>query len=122
MGKRPPGTSRRGSPDGELVDADPGLDPDALFDGWPSRLTLFRTVANRLELESMRIKPVGRKTVFAILREVAWFVQDDGLACTCPLVCFSDDRSGRDQECEVMKARLAARVGSRFFCLVEEQL
>ena len=85
-------------------------------------LALFGTVANRFKLDSMRIKPVGRKTMFPILREVAWFVQDDGLACTCPLVRFSNDRSARNQECEVMKARLAACVGSRFLCLVEEQL
>jgi hypothetical protein len=65
-------------------------------------------VANRLKLDSMKIKPVGRKTVRAVLGELAGFVQDDGVACTSPLVCFSNDRAARDQECDVMKARLAA--------------
>ena len=56
----------------------------------------------------MRIEPVGRKTVRPVLGELARFVQHDGVACMSPLVCFSNDRSARDQECEVMKARLAA--------------
>ena len=72
------------------------------------RLALFGTVADRLKLDSMRIKPVGRKTVRPVLGELAGFVQDDGVACMSPLVCFSNDRAARDQECDVMKARLAA--------------
>ncbi len=71
-------------------------------------LALFGTVANRFKLDSMRIKPVGRKTVRPVLGELAGFVQDDGVACTRPLVCFLNDRAARDQECEVMKARLVA--------------
>ncbi len=43
-----------------------------------------------------------------VLRKLAGFVQDDGVACTSPLVCFSNDRAARNQECDVMKARLAA--------------
>ena len=43
-----------------------------------------------------------------VLGELAGFVQDDGVARTSPLVCFSNDRAARDQECEVMKACLAA--------------
>ena len=41
-----------------------------------------------------------------VLGELGWFVQDDGVACKGPLVCFPDDRSARDQECEVMEACL----------------
>ena len=70
-------------------------------------LALFGTVANRLELDSMRIEPVGRKTVRPVLGELARFVQDDGVVCTSPLVCFSNDRAARDQEREVMKTRFA---------------
>ena len=72
------------------------------------RLVLFGGVANRLELESVRVKPVGRETVFPVLWEFAWLVQDDGFPGTSPLVCLADDRSARDQEREVMKARFAA--------------
>ena len=43
-----------------------------------------------------------------VLRELGWFVQDDGLARTRPLVCLSDDLSARDQEGEVVEAGLAA--------------
>jgi hypothetical protein len=56
----------------------------------------------------MGIEPVGRETVLPVLGELAWFVQDDGVACTHPLVCFPDDASARDLECEVVKAGLAA--------------
>ena len=67
-----------------------------------------RGVANRFELDSVRIKPVGRKTVRPVLGELAGFVQDDSVACLSPLMCFPDDRAARDQECEVVKARLEA--------------
>ena len=90
--------------------------------GRPGLDAVLRTVANRLELEPVRVEPVGRKTVLPVLRELARRIQDDGLAGRCPLVRCSDDRSARDQKGEVMKTRFAARVGSRFFCLVEEQL
>src|SRR6266849_3180650 len=66
-------------------------------------LALVRTVADRLQLESVRIKPVGRKTVWPVPGELTGFVEDDGVACTSPLVCVPDDGSARDQECEVMK-------------------
>ena len=56
----------------------------------------------------MRIKPVGREAVFAVLGELAWLVQDGGSPGTRPLVRVPDDCSARDQECEVMKARLVA--------------
>ena len=56
----------------------------------------------------MGIKPVGRKTVLSVLGELAWLVEDDGITGKSPLVRFSDDRSARDQECEVMKAWFAA--------------
>jgi hypothetical protein len=65
--------------------------------------TLVRTVADRLQLESVRVKPIGRKTVWSVLGELTGFVEDDGLACSRPLVCVPDDGSARDQECEVMK-------------------
>jgi hypothetical protein len=71
-------------------------------------LAPFGSVADRLELDSMRIKPVGRKTVRPVLRELAGFVQHDGVACMSPLVCFSNDRATRDQECDVVKARFKA--------------
>jgi len=70
----------------------------------------------------MRIEPVGRKTVRPVLWEFAGLIQDDGVACTSPLVCFSNDRAARDQECDVVKARFKARVGAGFLCLVEEEL
>ena len=54
----------------------------------------------------MRIEPVRRKTVRPVLGELAWFVQDDGVACKSPFVRLPDDRSALDQECEVMKACL----------------
>ena len=75
----------------------------------PQRAVLFffGGVANRLELEAVRIKPVGRETVFPVLGEFAGLVQDDGVPGTSPLVRFANDRSARDQEREVMKARLA---------------
>jgi hypothetical protein len=56
----------------------------------------------------MGIKPVGRKTVWPVLGEFLRFVEDNGVASTSPLVCFPDDRSARDQEREMMKARLHA--------------
>ena len=56
----------------------------------------------------MRIKPVRRKALRPVLGELGGFVQDDGVACTSPFVRFSNDRAARDQECDVMKARLAA--------------
>ena len=56
----------------------------------------------------MRIEPVGRITVRPVLGELGGLVQDDGVACTSPLVCFSNDRAACDQEREVMKPRLAA--------------
>jgi len=71
------------------------------------RLVSFGGVANCLELESVRIEPVGRETVFPVLEEFAWLVQDYRFPGTSPRVCFSDDRSARDQEREVMKTRLA---------------
>ena len=71
-------------------------------------LLALGTVADRLELDSMRIKPVGRKTVRPVLWELAGFVQDDGVACTSPLVCLSNDRAARDQESDVVKARFKA--------------
>src|SRR5262245_11379791 len=37
-------------------------------------------------------------------------------------MCVPDDRPARDQECKVMEAGLAPRVGTRFVRLVEEQL
>ena len=43
-----------------------------------------------------------------VLGELAGLVQDDGVACASPLVRLPDDRAARDQEGEVMKARLAA--------------
>ena len=73
-----------------------------------SGLALFGSVADGLQLESVRIEPAGRKAVFPVLGELAWLVQDDGSACTRPLVCLPDDRSALDQECEVMQACLAA--------------
>ena len=85
-------------------------------------LAFFGGVADRLQLESMRVEPVGRKTVRSVLGELARFVQDDGAACTSPLVCFPNDRAGGDEECDVMKAGLAAGVGARLVGLVEEQL
>jgi len=66
-------------------------------------LALVRTVADGLQLESVGIKPVGRKTVWSVLGELTGFVEDDRLACLGPLVCVPDDGSARDQECEVMK-------------------
>jgi hypothetical protein len=74
----------------------------------PPRLALFGTVAYRLQLESMGIKPVSRKAMWPVLGELLGLVEDDGVAGTSPRVCFSDDRSARNQECEVMKARLQA--------------
>ena len=57
-----------------------------------------------------------------VLRELAWFVEDQRVAFAGPFVGLTDDRSARNEECQVMEAGLAARVGSRFLCLVEEQL
>jgi hypothetical protein len=79
-------------------------------------------VADGLQLESMGVEPVGRKSVLAVLRELLWLVEDDGIACTCPLVCFADDRSARDQETKVMEAGVVTRITSWFLCLVEEHL
>ena len=73
-----------------------------------SYLALLGSVGNGLELDSMRVKPVGRKTVRAVLRELLGLVEDDGVPCMRPLVCLADDRAARDQEREVMKARLEA--------------
>jgi hypothetical protein len=56
----------------------------------------------------MRIEPVRRETVRPVLGELAGLVQDDGVACQRPLVCVSDDCSARDQEREVVEARLQA--------------
>jgi hypothetical protein len=65
-----------------------------------SGLALFGTVTNRLQLESMGIKPVGRETVWPVLGKLVGFVEDDGVACTSPPMCFPDDGPTRDQECE----------------------
>ncbi len=72
------------------------------------RLALFGTVADRLQLEPMEIKPVGGKAVWPVLGELLGFVEDDGVACTSPAVRSPDDCSARDQECEVMKTWLLA--------------
>jgi hypothetical protein len=69
-------------------------------------LPLFGGVTDRLQLEAMGIEPVRRVAMFPVLRELAWFIQDDSLACTRPLVRFPDDRSARDQEGEMMEAGL----------------
>ena len=42
--------------------------------------------------------------------------------CASPLVRCSNDGTAWDEEREMMKTRLAARVGGRLLCLVEEQL
>ena len=82
---------------------------EAARSGGPLRfLGFFRTVANRLELDSMRIEPVRREALRPVLGELGGFVQDDGVACTSPLVRLSNDRAARDQEREVMEPRLAA--------------
>src|SRR5713101_1303381 len=86
------------------------------------QLALFGGVADRFQLEPMRIEPVGRKTVFPVLGKLAWLVQDDGLTSTRPLVRVPHDRPARNQEREVMEAGPAACVRSRLRCLVEEQL
>ena len=72
------------------------------------RLALFGSVADRLELDSMRIEPVGRKAVRPVLGELAGFIQDDGVARMSPLVCLSNDCATRDQESDVVKARFKA--------------
>jgi len=64
----------------------------------------FGSVADCLQLESMGIKPVGRKTVRPILGKLLGLVEDHGIATTSPLVCLSDDGSARNQEREVMEA------------------
>lgn len=40
--------------------------------------------------------------------EFAGLVEDGGVTCTSPLVCFSNDRAAFYQECEVMQTRLVA--------------
>jgi len=47
-----------------------------------SRLALLGTVANGFQLEAVGVEPVRGKTVFPVLGELAWWVQDDGLSCT----------------------------------------
>jgi len=69
----------------------------------------------------MRIEPVGRKTVWPVLRELLRLVEDDGVTIASPLVRPADDLAARDQKSDVMQARFQARVRTRF-CLVEEQL
>jgi hypothetical protein len=68
------------------------------------RLALFRSVADRFQLESVGIKPIRRKQCGPVLGELLGFVENDRVAGTSPLMCFTDDGSARDQECEVMEA------------------
>ena len=63
-------------------------------------------MADGLELESVRIEPARRIAVLPVLGELLWFVQDDGIACTRPRVCFPDDRATLDEEREVVQAGL----------------
>src|SRR5262245_55370842 len=97
-----------------------GMSPE--LDSCAGRLGLVCAVADGLELEPVGIEPVGRVTVLPVLRELARFVENDGPAGTSPLVCVPDDRSAGDEETNVMKARVSARVRSRFVRLIEEQL
>src|SRR5687768_15262417 len=85
------------------------------------RLALLRGVANRLQLESIRVEPVGRKAVLAVLGELLRLVEDDRVALERPPVRVPHDLPARDEEREVMETRLAARVGAGVD-LVEEQL
>ena len=73
-----------------------------------SRSAFVGSMADSLQLESMGIKPVRRKTVRPVLGEFLGLIEDDGIASTSPLVCIPDDGSARHQECEVMKACLQA--------------
>ena len=56
----------------------------------------------------MRIKPIRREAVFAVLGELAWFVEDYGVACVGPFVGVTNNRSACHEECHVMEAGFAA--------------
>jgi hypothetical protein len=66
------------------------------------------SVADCLQLETMRIKPVRRKTVRPILGKLLGLIEDHGIATTSPPVRLPDDGPARNQEREVMKARAQA--------------
>ena len=59
-------------------------------------------VAEGFEHEAVRIEP-ERRVVLPILRELTWFVDDLGVPCQRPTMCFSHDLATRDEEAQVLK-------------------